>query len=233
MYSKAEFDLLVICSRDVRMVLEKMPLVKSFTNVKFLEVPKSNDLYHALLSKCDIYQYVDVTSYKKVLYLDCDIIVQTDLSQLFKDTHIKSGRIYAPAEGTLTGKYWYLNAYKDTNISRLQSEGVHSFNTGTFMFVPTQSFLKHFRNIKELGETYQGKQHFYDQSFFNYYFNVNNLSSTEYLTDIVQMFPDPEKYYPDKSILHFAGIGRYKEKAKIMKSYLDKLEKIKTPISQS
>lgn len=47
------------------------------------------------------------------------------------------------------------------------------------------------------------------------------------MTDIVKMFPENDKFYPNKCILHFAGIGRYMEKAKIMQNYLNKLRLVK------
>jgi lipopolysaccharide biosynthesis glycosyltransferase len=167
-----------------------------------------------------------VTRYNKVLYLDCDIIVQADLMELFKKLPIEKNVLYAPQEGTLDGTFWYLDKYTNSNIARLTSEGTKSFNSGTFMFVPTNKFIKHFENVKNQGEQYTGKKHFYDQSFFNYYFNINNLSSTAFISDATRIFPESDKYYPNKYIIHFAGIGRYLEKTKIMKRYLNNLLKI-------
>ncbi len=226
-YSSFDFDLLIICSSPAELELKNMSLIKKFTKIKYFEIPESKDLYNALLNKCEISNYKDATKYKRIMYLDCDIIVQCNLGELLRNLPINSGLLYAPAEGTLDGKYWYLNSYKDSNIKRLQKEGVKSFNTGTFMFVPTKEFLQHFKNVKKLGETFKGQKHFFDQSFLNYYFNINNLSCTDYLTDIVKMFPDPDKFYPNKCILHFAGLGRYLEKAKIMRTYFKLLQKVK------
>lgn len=224
LYSSLEdFDILIICSKSAHRDLLNIPIVKKFSNIKYFEIPESKDLYHALLNKCEIANYEDAPKYKKILYLDCDIIVKCDLAKIFKKTSIKPELLYASEEGTLTGKYWYLNSYKESNITRLEKEGVKSFNTGTFMFIPTKTFLKHFKNVKKLAETFKGEKHFYDQSFFNYYFNIHNLSCTDFITDMVKMFPDPEKHYPNKCFLHFAGLGRYNEKAKIMKKYLKML----------
>ena len=160
------------------------------------------------------------------MYVDCDVLVQRDLMDVFKNTPINKGVLYAPAEGTLKGKFWYLDAYKESNVARLTKEGTKSFNSGTFMFIPTKTFLKHFENVKLFAMNYKGKEHFYDQSFINYYFNINGISSTKYISDVVKIFPEKEMYYPKKYIIHFAGIGRYLEKTKIMNEYLDKLLKL-------
>jgi lipopolysaccharide biosynthesis glycosyltransferase len=221
-----KFDILIICDENTHKEMVTIPIIKLLGNVSYLHIPASKDLHHALLNKCSISQYKNIIQYKKVMYLDCDVIVQRDLMDLFKSLNIKKNILYAPEEGTLTGKFWYLDAYKDSNIARLEKNGTKSFNTGTFMFIPTPTFMKHFDNVKHLGEHYKGKTHFYDQSFFNYYFNINNISSSLYITDTVRIFPDPSVHYPDKYIIHFAGIGRYLEKSKIMKKYLDNLLKI-------
>jgi lipopolysaccharide biosynthesis glycosyltransferase len=224
-----KFDILIICDENTHKEMVMLPIIKELGNVSYLHVPASKDLHHALLNKCSISQYKNILQYKKVLYSDCDVIVQRDLTDIFQKLNIQKNMLYAPEEGTLTGKFWYLDAYKESNINRLTKNGTKSFNSGTFMFIPTKLFMKHFDNVKHLGEHYKGKgQSFYDQSFLNYYFNTNNISSSLYITDVVRIFPEPSVYYPDKYIIHFAGIGRYLEKSKIMKKYLDNLLKLKS-----
>jgi lipopolysaccharide biosynthesis glycosyltransferase len=223
-----KFDILIICDDKTHKEIVMLPITKDLGNVSYLHIPASKDLHHALLKKCCISQYKNILQYQKVMYLDCDVIVQRDVMDIFEKLDIHKNILYAPEEGTLTGKFWYLDAYTESNILRLTKKGTKSFNSGTFIFIPTKTFLKHFDNVKLLGEHYKGKSHFYDQSFFNYYFNTNNISSSLYITDVVRIFPDPLVYYPDKYIIHFAGIGQYLEKSKIMKQYLNKLLKLKS-----
>jgi hypothetical protein len=102
-----------------------------------------------------------------------------------------------------------------------QKNDVKSFNSGTFLFQPCPEIKEHFANAKEFAKSYKSDGHFYDQSFFNYYFNTRGLSKTENITRQVKMFPDLSTYYPRKTILHVAGLRRYKEKARLMKEYLD------------
>jgi lipopolysaccharide biosynthesis glycosyltransferase len=226
-YCTLNFDILIICDKPTHDALVSLPIMKDLPNISFHYVPKSKNLYHALLGKCDIYQFSNVSKYEKVLYLDCDVIVQRDLMDLFKKTPIQKNILYAPQEGEIKGKFWYLDSYTEQNVARLEQHGVQSFNSGTFMFVPTLTFLKHFEKIKIMATEYKGKKHFYDQSFLNYYFNTKNISSTKYMSDIVKIFPDEDMYYPNKYIIHFAGIGRYREKSKIMRNYLKVLKKTK------
>lgn len=221
-----KFDLLIITDAASHKILvdrKKVPELTMFheTPVHFHIVESSPDLSHALLRKFDIADVHGVEKYAKVLYLDCDIIVQKDLNKLFDSVPVKANVLYAPSEGVVDGKYWKLEgAMKNANVEKMKKDGVKSFNSGTFMFKPTKTMLKHFVKAREFAISYK-ESHFYDQSFFNYYFNMNRLSCTDYISDQVVVFPDSSKYYPRKVILHFAGIGRYKEKAMIMKKYFD------------
>jgi len=227
LFSKPDFDLLIITDNATKKDIEKLTDLKILKNVFYLTVPTDKDLYHALLRKCDIVGFQDFDKYDKIMYLDCDIIVQNDINKLFKLVKAKPNKLYAPEEGSLNGKYWTLNSYKKNDFKKLNELGIHSFNSGTMIFKPSKEMKKHFENVKKMALEYKGAHHFYDQSFLNYYFNIRNLSSTDYITDHVVLFPDTAKFYPYKTILHVAGIGRYKEKAKIMKKYLDQIIQVK------
>jgi hypothetical protein len=227
LFSDDSFDILLVCSPKAHKALRNLAEIRqNSSRFLFHETKESANLFDALISKCDISDVRNLGNYEKVLYLDCDIIVQHDLGSFFKKAKLKPDRLYAPAEGTVDGKYWYLDTYKESNIKRLKDAGVRSFNTGTFMFVPSSSMLKHFVNVRALALSYKGQKHFYDQSFMNYYFNMKRMVDTGYLTKHVVMFPDHTKYYPNKTFLHFAGLGRYKEKSRLMKGYLNNLKKL-------
>lgn len=213
------FDFLVICDKETENTIKQLLIIKHFPNMLYQTIPKSKTLYDALLHKCDIYRFKNVPEYDKVLYLDCDIIVSKNLDKIF-ELPIQENVLYAPKEGKLTQKFWYSDLYKNSNIRALKNENVKSFNSGTFMFIPSKTFLQHFENVQQLAKQYKGTQHFYDQSFFNYYFNIHRLSSTEYISNVVKIFPEKNKHYPRKCIIHFAGIGRYAEKTQLMRDYL-------------
>lgn len=219
----ANFDLLVICDKETENTIKELRIIEHFPNILYQTISKSKTLYDALLNKCDIYRFKTILHYAKVLYLDCDIIVSKNLDKVF-EFPIKEGVLYAPQEGELTSKFWYSDLYKDSNIRTLKKANVKSFNSGTYMFIPSKQFIQHFENVQKLAKNYKGTKHFYDQSFFNYYFNTHRLSSTEHISNVVKIFPETNKYYPRKYIIHFAGIGRYKEKTQLMRDYCRKLQ---------
>lgn len=226
LFSKLTFDLLIITDQKTQNIIASLKELQQFSKVHFIILQDDIDLYHALLRKCDIVLFKDFLKYTKIMYLDCDIIIQKDINILFNIIKAKPNILYAPAEGTLDGDYWKLNAYTSSDYVYLKKNGIKSFNSGTFIFIPSLIMKKHFINVKNMALSYKG-EHYYDQSFLNYYFNINNSSSTKYITNNIVLFPNPTKYYPSKTLLHFAGLGKYKEKVAIMKKYLDMLILIK------
>lgn len=206
------------------------PELKKFKHHFFLKVPIDIDLKYALIRKFDIAIFKKFKEYDKIMYIDVDIIVQGDLIKVIESVPVKDDILYATKEGKLDGPYWYINTYKDSNISNLKRKGIHSFNTGMFLFKPSLVMQQHLKNVKTFALDYYKdrtkQKHFYDQSFMNYYFNMKDIANTSYMNEIYQMFPDVTKYYKNKIILHIAGIGRYKSKALIMLKILLRTRKI-------
>lgn len=168
-------------------------------------------------------------AYKKIMYLDCDIIVQDDIIKIFQAIKTHPNKLYVAQEGDLAEYYWRINALKNSNVETMKSQGIQSFNSGSFLFEPTPKMKTHFERAKMFGLEYQ-KTHsfFYDQPIFNYYFNTHRIAEiSNYLTRKLQMFPDTTKYYPDKMLMHISGIGRYRQKAPIMKQYIAFIKKHK------
>lgn len=233
LFSPSGYDLVIITDSDTQKEIAKIRDLKKLTGkVDYLIVNKDVDLHQALLRKFDIFKYDKIMDYEKVMYLDCDIVVQDDLCKMFRSVRTKTGRLYAPAEGTIDGKYWGLDAYRKEDYITLKKKGVKSFNSGTFMFVPDQDMKDHFMAAKRFALSYD-RRHFYDQSFFNYYFNMKRLSATQGITRYVQLFPDTTQIYPDKIILHVAGIARYKKKTKMMRDYIALIKSHKDGVTAS
>jgi Glycosyl transferase family 8 len=226
LFSSRDFDILIITDCKTHRLIESLPEAKALS-LLYLDVAVDDDLFHALLRKLDIVNFGDFLKYRKILYLDCDIIVQHDLCRIFREVKAVSNVLYAPEEGTHDGKFWTLGLYRPIDFIEMKKRGIKSFNSGTFLFIPTREMLGHFKNVKRMAETFRGS-HFYDQSFLNYYFNIRGMSSTRYISQFVKMFPDRSRYYPNKTLIHFTGIGDRKSKPGVMKDYFSKVIKIKT-----
>jgi lipopolysaccharide biosynthesis glycosyltransferase len=207
--------------------------MNKFRKVSYIIHPPDKDLNHALFRKFDITEHPDYLAYDKVLYLDCDILVQDNIVKLFDNVETKPGKLYVVKEGDIEGPYWRSNAYAPGNVEKMRKDGVHSFNAGTFLFAPSEEMRHHFKCAKDFGlYKYKGR-HFYDQSTFNYYFNVRRIAEVSpYLNRKVKMFPDINTFYPTKMILHLAGIGDYKMKTRRMKKYQALIRQNKMKLSK-
>ena len=224
----SKFDFLIICDKVAHKDIKDFEELRKFKKVYFMKVPVDKDLKHALLRKFDIAKFEDFMKYSKILYTDIDMIIQKDINKVFNMIELKPNKLYATEEGEIDGEYWKLNAYKNSNIEKLKQENVKSFNSGFYMFQPSEEMRQHFINVKKLGISYIDKPYFYDQPLLNYYFNINRLSITsKKLKSIYIMFPVETQYYPKAIILHIAGLGRYMQKSQIMKDYLELILKHK------
>lgn len=215
-----KIDFLIICDETAHKSVKKIKALEKFHEVFYLIVKTDLDLKNALLRKFDIVKFPKFLEYSKILYIDIDILVQGNLLSVIKSVPAKHNRLYAAKEGDFEGDYWFLDAYKAGNIDKMRKENMHSFNSGMFLFKPSEEMRTHFKNVKTLALNFD-KHAFYDQAFMNYYFSINRLVNTNYMNDIYIIFPDEKKYYPEKIVVHIAGIGRYKSKVGIMRKYLN------------
>lgn len=225
-FSSTDFDLCIITNKSYLPELKEVPELQAFQKVYYHIVPDDEDLFHALMRKCDIANLSDFLNYDKIMFLDCDIIVQGDLVRLFKQVRALPNKIYAPESGSHYHKFWGLCNYNDDNVNFFRKYKIKSFSSGSYLFKPSIEMKNHLLECKKFALSYKGS-HFYDQSFYNYYFNTRNMSSTRYWDDIVLGFPDYKQDYPDVLILHFCGIGMYKSKKRRMTIYLNRVSKQK------
>ena len=67
--------------------------------------------------------------------------------------------------------------------------------------------------------THKGES-FYEQSFMNHYFNLNQLKNDSLLQEKVKLFPEKNVNYEDK-IIHFCGLRETGSKMDDMLTYYD------------
>jgi lipopolysaccharide biosynthesis glycosyltransferase len=189
--------------------------------------PEPKDLYDALKLKANIFDYPNINNYKKVLFMDVDIIVQNDIAKLFNDFKPKDGILYALHEqnGTHFTKFWSLLKYTREDIKNFYKKNIISFNVGTMLFGVTTKMRIHHENLKKFIKTTESP--FYEQSLYNYYFNKAFAIDTDFFQNKVVIFPVSGAYYMHPTFVHFAGIGDYLNKTIQMTNYLKILLKNK------
>lgn len=202
-----------------------------FANTYIHIVDKDASLKNALLHKLDIVNFDKLLTYNKILYLDVDFIIHGDLQDIFR-LRVPKNRLVATEEGVIDGQFWTLDLYTQQELKELKRARVKSFNSGIFMFRPSIDLIHHFKECHRIGLNHNGS-HFYDQSYFNYYFNVHKISlCSQSFEDLYVMVKAWEKKKPNlKEIVkdtimlyHVGGFNNPENKLKWMKKMLHRIK---------
>ena len=212
---------LIICNPDFKSKVQAIFNQLSINgNIWCLDL---QTMFEAGFSRLFIFLYPDISSYSKILYLDCDILITNSLSHVF-DLSL-SNKIYALREGNTNhdfyGRMFFVN---DPTCIRctsyppsLHQGGRKAFSSGILLFnnVPVINSLfkqillhikQHIRNNLPIPVCL-------DQPFIVYHAVKNNLYDNTKLIDLAVNNP---KKWNSETISHFPGSPGYYE-SKIVK----------------
>lgn len=230
---------------DILVLIDESLLQKTkslIPNVKYVVCPNSNSPEEASMRKLKIFDY-NIEQYDNIIFIDSDIFIHMDITSLIP-LITSSEKIYVqtePAEKYVqfmgrdinfhTVLHWSLNNYTSENLEFLSRTNTKVFNAGLFAFKPTNQMKTHFNNLNTMIKDHKGP-FFYEQSFMNVYFNLNQMNDRSLFTNYI-MFPNANKDYSG-NIIHFCGnIGDGSSKYSRMKKYVDNFYKIKPVIYDS
>lgn len=172
------FDLLFITDRQTKKTLEELPEMSGF-NVHYLVLSKISDPVEASMQKLKIYEFEKVDEYKKILFLDLDVLVVGDLSKIFEEKinpNIFYSGIHKFSQYMHRTTYHTIQQYTDTHLEMMAKLNIFPFNAGQFLFLNTSTMKKHFKNINKFIDRWDGR-YFFEQSFMNTYFNTLRISN--------------------------------------------------------
>lgn len=205
-----DMDIFIICDE-----LFVETCISSFIedkNIKVLPIKNSKSKQEASIHKLNIFDY-DISNYEKVLFVDCDILFHTEITKSIFEK-ITSNKLYVYTEFTdlswHTQLYFSLQTYLPSQLEYFKQNQIYVFNAGLFGFVNTPEMKNHFNNIRSIISNHKGP-FFYEQSFMNYYFNLNNQTDRLILTTKnYEMFHStPENINSNKifesKLIHFCG----------------------------
>ena len=196
---------------------------------EFLNIPI--DIYtfefqgkdQAVCSKLYIFEYPLTQLYKQVLYIDTDVIIQSDLNILL-NTDIK-GLLYGVEEGTINDIHWGAELFDFTTVNK----NLSGINGGILLFKPTNIIKNIFLEICNDIRTRKVLPYCSDQSFINYYFIKNSLYDNQYLTQYTRFYSDGSNIqiiYPNTVFCHFTWpIGDAEHKLSRMLAFFINLQK--------
>ena len=227
-YSK-DTDILVLIDESLLQKTESL-----IPGVKFVVCPNTHSPEEASMRKLKIFDY-NIEDYDNIIFIDSDIIIHMDITSLFPlitssdNLYVFSeeGENYGEFKGTginlHTAFYWSLRNYTSENLDFLMRTNTKVFNAGLFAFKPTNQMKGHFTNVNTMIQNHNGS-FFYEQSFMNVYFNLNQMTDRSLFTNYI-MFPDSDKDYTG-NLIHFCGnVADGFSKYTRMKKYVDSFYK--------
>lgn len=221
-----DFELLFITDKKTKVFLLKNRLLKKF-KVNYHVVKSVKDGVDASIQKIKIFDYKNIKEYKKILFLDLDILIVGNLNKIFEQQitpNILYSSIHKFSHDLHRTDYHTVSPYTPNQLAKFSEKNIFPFNAGQFVFMNTQTMQDHFTNIKNFIDIWNGK-YFFEQSFMNTYFNVLQISNVFKFVDyfnFISINSQQVEYVPTQEtvFVHYMGsVTDAKSKLAFMKKY--------------
>jgi hypothetical protein len=185
-----------------------------------------HELIDAARSRLLIFDYPQIHKYDKILYLDTDILINSDINRIL-DIPIQKDILYAGAEMTLDSPYhggWlYGNGYPSVHMCQ------PAFSSGILFFRNSQKVKDMFyaTNVLIHDEIVVKKKEppsCLDQPYIVFNAAIRHMYNTTTITRFISAGRDHNVVNEDIVIYHFAGnIGHSNSKKEWMDGFIDKI----------
>lgn len=180
-----------------------------------------NTLMEASCYKLKIFEYENIDKYNKILYLDTDVLINSDINILF-NKEISDKKIYALEEGNIGHDYWGGENFFDFNI---YNKNTIAFSAGVFLFI-NSIYIKDL--FKDTNKHIINKKHIpscLDQPYLVYNSVIQDKYDNQFMKDYLENNPSEIN---DKIIIyHFpGGPGCYSSKIDKMTKFWEKINNI-------
>jgi len=185
-------------------------------------------IFQAACARLFIFDYKEIYKYKKILYIDTDIIIKGDLASVFEFpiTNV----LYAISSGTIES-HSFGSQFFNFNVIDKNMPGL---NSGTLLFNNCEEMIDLFNRIKRHIKTHTDSKltvpYTMDQPFINYHAIKDSIYNNTDLNPYVSLFEnhDNPEYLETSVICHFSyPIGNFGHKNTRMVKYLVSL--LETP----
>lgn len=201
--SEKTTDILIMTSPLFQPLIQKE--LKEFSLPLHYYILDLNGMYEATCARVNIFKYNDINKYDNILYLDTDILINSDINVLF-NLELCSEKLYALKEGKIGHQFWGGQFFDFSKYDK----NLPGFSSGILLFKNSDS-------IKSLFDTIQmhilngHKSYFFDQPIIVY----NAISQNKYDNNVLEYYAEnnPRNTNPNKIIYHFSGSpGKYNNK---------------------
>ena len=223
--NKDTTDILIITSPAFLPIIQKelseydLPLQYMTLNL--------NTKMEAGCCKLNIFDYEKISLYNKILYLDTDVLINSDINILF-NLEISSDKIYALEEGEIGHEYWGKQFFDFKKFD----PNTKAFSSGVFYLMNNEKIKTLLSNTKTHIDTYINKDNnpepvTLDQPFIVYNAFIENKYDNQLMKQYMEN--NPTEVSKDKIIYHFpGGPGNYSSKIEKMNNFFDKMIKNNT-----
>ena len=197
-------DILIYTSTDFMNKIKQWFKWRSFYDKILFE---TNDLYNSVDSACkaklDLFEFESVKRYDKILYLDTDVLIKSEINKVFDI--IDEDVIYALEEGDISimqdgCDYWGKNLFGD-DVNNYEDKS--GFSSGVMLFNNCHKIRFLFDKIKEDIINRPNILFCYDQPYIVHNTIKFKLCNNKKLKDYVAK--NDHDAYSDKTIIHFSG----------------------------
>ena len=220
--------LLIYTSSHLKRIIEEtVPWIAYFT-IKFSINDSIHDKVQACKARFDVFNVPEVKSYDNILYLDTDILINSDINDVFQ--LCQEDKLYATHEHGFDinhpqyGNNWGRRLFSEEEFNKMtDTRGV---NSGILLFKNGPAVRKVFENIlsdPRLRDKNYTNGGCYDQEFINYHFIKEDCLDRDKIHQYTKfLFTDyGDHLYHNIPILHFY-IGGVDKKISLMDSYINK-----------
>lgn len=202
--------------------LKKIEYLKYFPlDIQIWLVADKTAIFDATTARYEIFNFVGIERYQKILYLDIDILIGDHLNILF-DQPLLADKLYCLPEGLVSSPqdYYGKSIFELHNRQDLTSE--FGFSSGVLLFKNTKRVQQLFNDVRTHSalDYFQKKSnHFYDQPYLNFYAITRGMQELELMQTFLKN--NPASCESGFCIYHFSGIpGSFDTKIKKMSAFL-------------
>ena len=164
-------DILIICDE-----FTKNSININYENLKFMII-NDVDSNRSSGNKLRIFEYTEISNYNNILYLDSDILISNDISNIFKESELIKDKFIVSSENVNKKLELIINdnwaGHLLTDDEKILYSDIPSINCGSFLFNNNKSNID---ILKAIYESYKNGDRYecYEQPYFNYFLLKEN-----------------------------------------------------------
>ena len=178
---KKTTDILIMTSPLFEPLIKKE--LKTFSLPLYYYILDLHGIYEAACARLNIFKYNNINKYDKILYLDTDILINSNINVLF-NLELCSEKLYALKEGKIGHEFW---GGKFFDFSKYD-KNLPGFSSGILLFKNSDSMKSLFDTI-QIHIPNGAKSVCLDQPYIIYHSFINNQYDNQLLkTYVINMY---------------------------------------------